>query len=76
MFTRERGGERLPALKNLTSLTTAGALIARDTDLISWSYSSIISTLPRKNMQTAFCQDMTRIGSYEALKRSTGPILV
>jgi hypothetical protein len=36
----------------------------------------MISTFPRKNMQTAFCHEMTRIGSYEALKRRTGPILV
>ena len=63
MLLRLSGGERRPTLKNFNNRTTLGALIAIDTDRMWWSYSSMTSTLPRKNMPMAFCHEITRKGS-------------
>jgi hypothetical protein len=50
--------------------------MANDTERMSWSYSSTISTLPRKNMQTALCHEIMRRGSYEELSNNTGLIYI
>ena len=71
MLTLERGGDFRPALTNLSNLTTAGAFMTSETDLIWSSYSSKTSTLPKKNMLMACCHEMTLIGSYDELSSST-----
>lgn len=70
-LVRQSGGLLRPSETNLRSLTTAGALIATETEWMQWSYSSTISTFPRNTMVTARCQLMTRKGSKLALRSKT-----